>query len=249
MPEHSTYTLKNFIEREKEINSFEQLLDEKEKSKWILNVYGPGGMGKTQLLFRFINALKERRKNGRKILVTDELIDLYWTAHQRELGILKSIARQLDAEQFVSFNEAMVRYENLLTEKANPSLLHEQASKARNLFFDDYKNLRADQIILLFDTAEVAGESIEYFWKQILPLFKEAQENTLVVVAGRQSLKENLPSDVVEPLLVTGFSSQQVKNYFGQLKIDLSSDVTDRIAELSQGCPIKWTPQSTQKLA
>ena len=78
-----------FIGREKEIALFEQMLEKPDDGKWILHLHGQGGIGKTQLLHRFIKIAEESEHN---VLITGDLIDLYWTANQRELGILKSIA-------------------------------------------------------------------------------------------------------------------------------------------------------------
>lgn len=98
------YGPKIFVGRQEQIELFEQMLQEPQ-AKWILNLWGRGGIGKTQLLHRFIDIARQRPG----VLVTAELIDLYWTAHQRELGILESIARQIAPEQFAPFFAALRR--------------------------------------------------------------------------------------------------------------------------------------------
>ncbi|MBN1886375.1 MAG: ATP-binding protein [Thermoflexales bacterium] len=161
-----------FIGREKEVKLFERMLDNQE-AQWILNLYGEGGMGKTQLLRRFAEIAKQHRNT----LVTADLIDFYWTAHQRELGILKSIADQLAPKQFGPFYTTLHKYQQLLdqAEPPDPIYLHDQSMKARSQFIEVYKELAADRIVLLFDTAEVASETAIRFWQELLPILSRSQ--------------------------------------------------------------------------
>jgi tetratricopeptide (TPR) repeat protein len=224
-----------FIGREKELALFEKMLDEPGIPRWILNLHGEGGLGKTQLLHRFADTAAERQN----VLVTDELIDLYWTAHQRELGILKSIADQLAPKKFGPFYTALDKYNQLLSQRelTESKLLHDQAVKTRDQFLDIYKSLPAERIVLLFDTAEVAGDVVLRFWQETLPRLKEVRSETLVVVAGREPV-EVFPSAEVELLPVAGFSPDEVGTYFKRQGLDLSPDLVARVAELSRGRPV-----------
>ncbi len=64
------YCQKTFIGREKEINLFKKMLDDPIGEKWILNIIGEGGIGKTLLMKRFIEILEEVKKRGKNYLFT-----------------------------------------------------------------------------------------------------------------------------------------------------------------------------------
>ncbi len=229
-----------FVGRADEIAQFERILDVPENPEWVLNVYGHGGIGKTQLLYRFAEITRQRREIGARLLVTGELIDFFWTAHQHELEILKSLADQLAPEQFGPFYTAFSRYKQLLAEDTFPApeQVNDQVDEVRGRFLEGYGNLVADRIVLLFDTAEVVGEGALRFLGKTLPDLKRVRSQTLVIIAGRQSLAGLLPLGSVKPLPIKGFSSQEVSNYLAEQGIHVSSDVAESIATLSCGRPV-----------
>lgn len=229
-----------FIGREKEINIFEQMLDKIENKKWILNIYGDGGIGKTQLLHRFIEIIENRNNSGQNISVTKNLIDFYWTSYQRELGILKSIANQLDKNQFLPFYEALDQYEKLLSQPELPVayLLREAADQVKNQFLIAYSKLQSDRIVLLFDTAESASDAIIRFCQETLPLLYKMNNRTFVVIAGRTEISKNLPPESITQLQVSSFSSDEVGAYFKQQGVSVQPEILDKVAKLSRGRPI-----------
>jgi hypothetical protein len=197
-----------FIGREDQIAFFEQMLENPDRSNWILSLCGAGGAGKTQLLRRFAEIARQRRAD----LVTRDLIDLYWTANQRELGILKTIADQLGPEQFKSFYTALGNYQNLLAQaEPDSNLVRERALRARTRFLEAYGGLGADRIVLLFDTAEIVTDAIARFWHELLPEFKKVHRGTLVVIAGRQCAP-GLPAENVMERELTGLSEGWTKH-------------------------------------
>lgn len=236
---NSIYSSAVFIGRELEINAFSKMLSATDKVPWILHLYGPGGIGKTKLLQQFTEMVKQEQANGKRILFTQQLIDLYWTVNQQEIGLLKSIAEQIGKNYFAGFLTAVQAYERLLNHPAGPSpeLIREKQSQARTEFFKAYSRLSADQIFLFFDTAEVGGDTTERFWTDILPQLKEKKPGTRIVIAGRKELKQLDPDDTLS-LPVTPFSSAEVNSYFREHDLAIKPENADRIADLSEGRPI-----------
>lgn len=233
------YGSKIFVGREKEIAEFEQVLNSPEASQWILNVHGPGGIGKTQLLNKFVEIVEHRRAKGVSLLVTKEFIDLYWTENRRTLGMLKNIADQLVPELFTDFYYELEKYNALLSRQvlSDQPLLLEQEKRARSTFFEIYKSLPVQRIILIFDTTELAAETAFDLWQSFSFLIENSDHKTLLVLAGRRKLDIFTEEDC-KWLPVIGLSVNQVKSYFDSTGIDLSLGIVEKVAELSQGRPI-----------
>ncbi len=106
--EHANYSQSVFIGREAELLKIDELLTHRESGKWILTLYGDGGIGKTQLLQRYVDiVLESKKKSNDKSLAMDKPVDLYLTAHQLEKGVLKEIANQLAPDEFRDFLESI----------------------------------------------------------------------------------------------------------------------------------------------
>ncbi len=225
-----------FIGRDEEIALFKDMLGNPHSPTWILSLIGPGGQGKTQLLTKFVEIARTRRVAGQEVSVTTTPIDLYWTAHQREIGILISIAYQLKSgDEFAEFQAQVVRHRSLLSQESSPEQLRRSTLEAREFFLKGYHELsERKRIVLLFDTVELAGEALTHFWQDILP---QLHRNTLVVIAGRKPVPI-LPETQVIQRKIKGFSAEQIASYLNEQGITTSNDVVARIAELSGGRPI-----------
>lgn len=225
-----------FVGREKETALFEQMLDAPLGDCWIIDLHGEGGIGKTFILRHFAEI---GRKRGNTLL-TAELVDLYWTANQQELGLFKSIALQVAPRNFQPFFQALEKYQQLLDQKEpDPQLVQEKAAKAREQFIAGYRQLAADRIILLFDTVEIETEGTKRFWLEILPELKKANPRTLVVIAGHRRLElERIRRAEIKYLPIVGFSKQDIAEFFRQRHLSLPKGVEDRLLELSRGRPI-----------
>lgn len=236
---NNIYSNSIFIGREEEIKAFVRMLSVEEQREWILHLIGPGGIGKTKLLEHFIEMVQKEQIAGRSILVADQLIDLYWTVNQQEIGLLKNIAEQLDKDKFVPFLKTVQIYEQILSHPAGPSpeLIREKLSRARAEFFTAYSNLEAEYIFLFFDTAEIGGEAVARFWSETLPQLKEQHLGTRVVIAGRQKLSQ-LDPKYTYFLPVKTFSSQEVQIFFEEHKLDIEQHMADKITFLSEGRPV-----------
>jgi tetratricopeptide (TPR) repeat protein len=217
-----------FIGRQPELALFEQMLEHAKEQEWILNIYGEGGIGKTQLLQRYVALAIEHQRHDNNLLVTTKPIDLYLTAHQVELGILKSLADQLYPEQFQSFYTAFNQYYN------SPDAL----TILREKFLEVYKNLTTVRhIVLFFDTIEIASEAAKRFFNEMLPRLKDAHPGTFVIAAGRTPLQTE-PHHSIKVLKLTGLSPEEIGQYFESQQIEMSPEIINRLATLSGGRPI-----------
>ncbi len=233
------YSPKIFIGRKREIELFENMLNDTSSKKWVLNIYGPGGLGKTQLMERYIEILKERKKSGQNILFIEKPIDFYWTEHQRELGIIKGIADQLAIESFTPFKDELQKYNQMLEqeEELPASALQDKEKELIELFIKIYKEISVTKIVLFFDTAELVSDAVLRFWEKILPRFEEAETKTIAVIAGRRPVKVT-PIEIVEPLELKALSPDEVNDYFKSEGFEFSDNEVNRIAALSNGRPI-----------
>ena len=225
--EQANYSPSIFVGREKELSKINDLLTtHREGGKWILTLYGDGGIGKTQLLQRYVDIVsEEKKKSNDRILAMDKPVDLYLTAHQLEKGILKEIASQLAPDEFNDFLESVEKNENITLEKL------------RNSFLDIYSSIDAHQIILFFDTTELASEGAKTFFYEMLPKLKHVNQNTFIVSAGRKFLTM-LPPDSAEQINLSGLSIKDVTEYFEQQDFPLSQKEIEKLTHLSRGRPI-----------
>lgn len=232
------YTPICFVGRQAQIALIQHMLESPTEGEWFLHFVGDGGIGKTQLLHQVVKLVQEyEQQSGHTFLVTRELIDFYLTAHQRESGLLKSIADQLGSAVFTSF------YQTLTTYHDSPDRL----ALLRQHFQEGYQALKADYIILLFDTTEVMSSAAKRFLSEVIPKLKKGQPNTFVIAAGRKSLlaidqdhshsETTLPFKVKEVTL-SGFQAEEVQLFFEQQQISVDFELIKRLAKLSKGKPI-----------
>lgn len=233
---NGVYSNSIFIGREKEIAEFQKILSG-EIEEWILYLKGNGGVGKTQLLQRYIEiALTEMPDS---LLTTDQLVDFYWTTNQHELGILETISKQLQPTLFQEFSTALQRYEELAqTGSPNPDLVDEKETQARKLFFETYAGLDTKRVLLLFDTAEIGGVQVHNFLQKTLLRLKQLHPGTIVVVAGRPDPDLLLPEKQTIVQEVKGFGEVEVARYFQEHQLDLDANIIQRITALTDGRPI-----------
>ena len=225
-----------FIGRDEEICVFENMLDDPSRFAWILELIGPGGQGKTQLLNRFAEIAQVRKQEKKDVLVTTIPIDFYWTSHRTELGILRSLASQLELDdEFLKFR-AQIAQHNLLLRGLALGELERSVLQARALFVEGYRNLSKEHlVVLLFDTVELATNgTLDSFWVNVLP---KLRPNTIVVVSGRESISK-LPQNQTLKIEIRGFDVKDVTNYFTKQGIDVSQEIALHIKVLSEGSPI-----------
>jgi len=234
MSEKSLYSPNIFVGRNKEIQLFTEMLNNStEDSSWGLHIEAKGGMGKTQLLHKFMEISKDL-PSGFTALITDDLIDLYHTIHQTELGILKAIADQFK-QQFTKF------YEEFLDYQAAPQ--DSTLSELKQTFIKCYQNLKANHIILVFDTTEEMSEGAKHFFHEMLPKLKKIQPETFIISAGRTPFPIDNIEDIKNPIInmpLEGLSCEEVKEYFSNdsISLQLSESTIKELTARSQGRPI-----------
>jgi tetratricopeptide (TPR) repeat protein len=230
----SLYSPSIFIGREKEIKDFWDTLENSKQR--ILHIQAAGGMGKTKLLTEFINQL-EGLPRDKTAIYPNEPIDLYHTTYQIELGILTSIASQFPSS-FKSFREHISKYRREPSSTAQEEL--------RDEFIKCYRELKANYIVLFFDTVEEINEPIKNFFHAVFPRLLEAQPSTLIVTAGRKPFPIEQLFSSLKTIELTGFIQSDIFDYFQHteirslIKTDFcdNEDLLEKLAELSQGKPI-----------
>lgn len=230
-----------FVGRRNELKNFEGILNQKQREKWVIFLYGPGGVGKTQLIKRFLQLAQEKCSSRTECLIFSEndLIDLYWTEHRREESLLRSLAYRLDPAGFQEFFAAVDAYtRDRISDEDTAGL-----EKLRDAFLVGYSRLKADQIILAFDTAERVTESILRFFRGLLYEMHREKPGTLVLLAGRPEARPKILEtfqDRCEPWEIGPLGIEDIRDYLkeeGQIALE-ENDIKN-IAELTEGKPIR----------
>ncbi|MGA1408887.1 MAG: tetratricopeptide repeat protein [Prochlorotrichaceae cyanobacterium] len=263
----STYSPIIFIGRDSEQQAFREMLQRPQtesNAQWILSIQGEGGIGKTQLLYRFIHLmvggdggnlsapesltaasaepqpLPRRSALGTEIIYTPDPIDLYLTAHQTVTGLLRALAikltRTAPGHPFQPFFSALDR--SFKAGDDTPDL--------EDVFIQCYRSLQADHIVLFFDTIELINSATQRFFQVILPQLRSPQQGqygTLVIAAGRKFLTDFYQDSQIQTRHLTGLSPQEIRNYLQELletryPHPIEPEFVERVSTLSQGRPI-----------
>ncbi len=242
-----------FVGREDEIKRFREAIDGPRYSQRMMYLHGPGGLGKTRLIEQY-----QRICSSEHVPYT-QVIDFYETANQFSQRVQHRLIVELTAQVesvggnpsdlrlFEDFKAEFQELERLEAEGCDPGKATEQKGHVDNLFLDDYNRLaqwfaeKNRPIVLFFDTFEaIRGYGELGSW--LLWRFVPKISNTVVVLAGRDSLPIDLPMSVgvqeVGPLTVKNIGS-----YFEQRDILLPDTDTsfERILQLTEGSPLLVT--------
>ncbi len=196
-----------------------------------------GALEKLSSFLKYMDMVSKRGETGFRVLVTKNLIDLFWTEHRRQEIILKSLAEQLDPDTFAPFKTAFHHYETYL-EKAqrDADVEHQLMTRTRQAFLDCYGKLQADHILLTFDTAEEASEPAILFLVEFLPEMYRLQPNTRVVIAGRersdqQQVIDKFPSGSVKKIDLHGLNDKEVAQYFSDKGYEFDADKANQACQ------------------
>ncbi|MDZ7292568.1 MAG: tetratricopeptide repeat protein [candidate division KSB1 bacterium] len=164
-----------FVGRMRELEQITRIL-ENGPPKWLIQVQGDGGIGKT----RFLESLRDRlRGNGKKKtwLYTD-LIDFYKASNQTEFGLLAEIARQLGREYFPKFEAQRESFWKVLTTNPDASLYQDAVHRVAHAFFEDWRQLLKSgrHVVLFFDTCEEMHDLVSWVMRTLLPSLLKVQE-------------------------------------------------------------------------
>ena len=243
----SIYPKIRFVGRKNEIEKFNKFFRNSITEKWVLFLYGPGGIGKTQLLRKFLKIInKYYASQGQKILSLseDNMIDLYWTENRLEETLLQSLALKLAPDGFQRFFTVWQEYKSTRNSNSyddnsiNLDSLHQA-------FLDGYSKLDAERIVLAFDTAEQASESVLRFFRGLLKEMHEIKPETIVLIAGRpdndteEKIMEALP-EMCEAWKIKPLGEKDIQDY---LKMEgfanFEKPGVEQIANLVEGKPIR----------
>lgn len=209
-----------------EVTEFSSWLRDSERQQWVTALIGPGGIGKSQLIEHIADT--EQRKED--VLVTVRTIDLYWTAHQVEVGILRSIALQLGGES------SFANFFRLLRDTTLPK---DASDLIRGAFFDDYTNLSQKSVLLIFDTLEVASDSAIRFLTKVAPRLRSINPNTRILIAGRQLPLVLARLDYIRTINLKGLTREDFSEYLSAVTgRDVPTEIVARVHEITDGRPM-----------
>lgn len=237
----SLYSEIRFVGRQKEIEQFEHLLKQTSRNQWAILLWGEGGVGKTQLLRKFLQIAARAfpPEQGGRVFSEDSILDLYWTENRREESLLKNLALRLDAEGFQEFFSALKAYE----EGAGAEEDIVNAETLREAFLAGYKRLPAEHIVLAFDTAERVTESVLRFFRGLLQEMHAEKPGTLVLLAGRPESLDKIRAafgETCDPWKINYLQEEDIEAY---LKVEnltwIQKDALAQILHLTGGKPIR----------
>jgi len=185
-----------FIGRRDALDAFHSLLSARAQ-KNALYIQADGGLGKTRLLQEYIKDCLGRSRWHVYPLDKDiePIIDFFSIQNRTVSGLRNSIIDRLGEEYFAEFrdSEAKLRLAEVrlgATEQGSASNTAVFALRRRTdeLFFKNFKrSLRGRQVVLFFDTFEVAYRRRVGRW--FINTFLPKSEASLVVFAGRPTAK------------------------------------------------------------
>jgi len=197
-------------------------------TSYVIHVTGSGGVGKTMLLRRILNEPAQ----GFSLLVAQDLIDLYHTAHHTPEGMADAIQKLLvpDGDGFESYQKERERLE---AHNVREEGIDRQRQKMLKAFLDDVRRLAEhNRIVLALDTVErlfsrdpvadqlglVEERPVVLDW--LLRDFLPNVENAVILLAGRPEsgdLRANLSrveGKVFIPVNLQGFTQEETRAYF-----------------------------------
>jgi tetratricopeptide (TPR) repeat protein len=240
-----------FVGRMSELQMVTQLLHDGQ-GKWLVQILGEGGIGKT----RFLERLREKLRRSRRSRDwrCTEIVDFYKVSTQTTFGLLAEIARKVDPEQFQQFESQRQIYEEVIKNQPDVGLQQEAFHRVANAFFDDWRALlkKGRRVVLLFDTCEEMHLLSVWVGRTLLPrllsIQKELQAQNgspasalepqiVAVFAGRTAL--TLPPELEDSLLVVPLpplSQEEVQEFFEQASWFPRKISKKQLVELNNRC-------------
>ncbi len=223
-----------FVGREREIVQALSSL-ERMSLKSIVNITGPGGIGKTKFVSRIGNELR-----ARGIVVTD-VIDFYDTKNQTELGFITSLAKAFERQAFAEYFDSLSDYQIAATEEKT-SLY----KRAIDTFYACYTEfLKHTPVGILMDTFDERFAKTAFAEQFIRDhLSRLLVDNVSIVIAGRQRVEHANLIGMIEYVDLSRFSLDDAKKLVHEryqildLAYDLDDDLLLNIVEKSEGKPI-----------
>lgn len=223
-----------FVGREAEIERFKQILDAGGQAPWVVNVWGPAGIGKTKLLNRFIEICYEQVQEGRSLRRTG-IVDFYDTSNRRHSGLMGQIVAQLGADKAFSGFLEILEWDIARPVAPESAEARQAAIETENKFVEEYNQLaERAPIVLFFDTfdEEVQAQEIgRWLLNDFLPRLRG---HTVAVISGREQItpavqreEKGIPrplqKDEIAFVELGTFSLPEAEDFFQALELDLAA--------------------------
>lgn len=228
----------SFIGRERELSKIDRQVGRR-GSTTLINIAGPGGIGKTAILRK----VREQYRSALGILITD-IVDFSHTVHRSEAWILEQII-SLAPRQFPRHQRTMRKVQTA----SEPLTRLQYEGELVDAFVADFNTIASQQrFVILFDTLELIQDSPLFVF--VLELAKRL-ENTVLLLAGRRNAEEEFSAELarifkpsqVKTIKLEGFSEDEAIQYFEQTITPhlkrVHPNLQRNIYFLSDGRPIK----------
>lgn len=151
------------VGREEILKLVDKAIGEKNDQTQVIYITAQGGMGKTRLfealVKRWRNSGKSRSKKGAKLLIVNQLLDLYHTHTHSEEGLIAEIVDALDPQgnMFTKYVEKRAELAHMKFEMGETQPIQGLRREMEDAFLDELNELggKYSKIVLVFDTAEV----------------------------------------------------------------------------------------------
>jgi len=241
--------IKNFVGRNEPQQIFQNFL---KQDKPLLNIHSDdkGGIGKTTLILKYQNTCQTDLCS--RLIVHDELIDLYDIDFRTATGIMRFIAGafQLDRTDFSSFFRILVDYEKESFSYEKKALFQQMERH----FFDDFNlfsRRHKDKIIVIFiDSYEHICDHDETLLSRWIEstFLPKLPRNVKTVIAGRNPLKHFSREKTSDINLKPFNNSEIIEFWLYHFKVENQEELEDKLilsteqltlfAELTRGKPI-----------
>lgn len=226
-----------FVGREKELNKVRGLLSGSGK-KWIIQLTGDGGIGKTRFLHRLYQQLHQ--EGGSNGWLVPEIIDFFKPTNHTAFGLLNEVAIRIGIKHFDRFVDARKRHDEVLRSQPDAARQQESFEMVARAFFDDLRELllQGQRILLLFDTCEESRPIADWLRRRFILRIndilseigrlnkKAAPEVTpnlpalVILFAGRTPVAiDNKLEKCILPLELGGLKKAEMKEFFRQVAL------------------------------
>jgi tetratricopeptide (TPR) repeat protein len=233
-----------FIGRDQEFTLVGQLLSQAQGARRVLLINGPGGFGKTRLLFE----LHKQRDRIAELLELPLLcfapVDFDDVAMRLPTSLLGHLANQLDPSACADYYSEQDKYTRLEQQGADYDVIQDHLHRSLEAFVQGYTQTVENKLaLILLDTFEtVANSELPPTLWNIL----EQLKNTVVVIAGRhmdEAASMLLPrwgTEIVHQHELQSFSALEASNYLEHTEASagLDPEIKEKIFILTEGHPI-----------